>query len=175
MQAVIDLVGIHQYQQLLEGMMDPDPSQRYKFSATWIHLRRWKVVPAEDSGHFSDPEIATLVAALNQAGHTECIAIATMAVDPDPACYRVSISKDDLRSFNSKCGLFRYVLTDEDRTWAISCNEWYNLFAGEPALLEAMLGKTIDEARQEFLDFATLLAQSPDEPMLQVANEYAAL
>jgi hypothetical protein len=38
-----------------------------------------------------------------------------------------------------------------------------------------MLGKPIELARQGFLEFATLLARSPDEPFLLVAKHYAAL
>jgi hypothetical protein len=67
------------------------------------------------------------------------------------------------------------MLTVEDRMWAISCNEWYNLFAGTPELLEAMLGKPVDQAREEFLSFATAVANGPDDPLLQVAKHYAGL
>jgi len=69
------------------------------------------------------------------------------------------------------------VLTTDDRTWAISCGEWYNLFGGKPELIEAMLGKSIEQARQEFQEYATLLAtgQNPDESFLRVAEHYAVL
>lgn len=147
------------------------------FNPEWVHTHGWKVVPVEDTGHFSDEEIAVLVVALNQAGFTECLAVATEWLDPAPTCYRLVVSEEGLRQFNEECGLFRYLLTDESRAWAISCNEWYNLFAGPQELLEEMLGKPIEEARGEFHEYASLLAtgQNPDESILQAARFYAAL
>ena len=85
------------------------------------------------------------------------------------------VTERDFGNFNAECGLFRYILIDEAQSWAISCNEWYNLFATDPALLEAMLGKSIESARQEYLRFATQLARQPDEPLMRVARYYAEL
>jgi hypothetical protein len=102
--------------------------------------------------------------------------IASEPVDPAPSCYRLAISEEDLIDFNRECGPFRYVLTDAERLWAISCNEWYNLFGAKPDLVEALLGEPIAEAREEFLAFASLMAKAdPDEPLMQVAHRYAAL
>jgi hypothetical protein len=146
------------------------------FHPEWIKKHGWKVVPAEDTGHFSPREITTLVAALQGAGYERCIAIATESVEPDGVPgYTLSISAEEFQNFNTQRGVFRYGLTDAKRSWAISCNEWYNLFAGKPELLESMLGKTIAAARKDFLGFATLIAKRPDEPVLRVAKHYAEL
>lgn len=146
-----------------------------EFSSDWIHREGWKVVPVESGMRFSEEDIHQLVPALRQAGFVECLAVATEPLDPMPSCYRMSITEEEFREFNRTCGLFRFLITDETRAWAISCNEWYNLFAGKPELLESMLGKPIEEARAEYLSFATALAKEPDEPLLQVAKHYAAL
>jgi hypothetical protein len=61
-------------------------------------------------------------------------------------CYLLSINEADLREFNHELGSFRAVLTTDNRSWAISCSEWYNLFAAEPELLAALLAKPIDAA-----------------------------
>ncbi len=146
------------------------------FDPQWIKKHGWKVVPVEDTGHFAAGQIATLVAALHEAGYDQCIAIATESVEPDGVPgYSFPVSEEEFRNFNAECGLFRYVLTDAKRSWAISCSEWYNLFAGKPELLESMLGRPIAKAREEFLNFANLLAKGPDEPLLRVAKHYAAL
>jgi hypothetical protein len=152
-----------------------DSRRGHEFNDEWVQQCGWKVVPVEDACHFAPDEIETIVPALLDAGYSECVAVATEPLDPAPACYRLSISAEDLREFNRVCGPFRYLLMDEDQNWALSCSEWYNLFAGKPELLEAMLGKPISEAREEYLSFATALAKSPDEPLLQVAKRYAAL
>jgi hypothetical protein len=60
------------------------------------------------------------------------------------------------------------------RSWAISCNELYNLFAGEQSLVEAMLGIPVEEARKRFLAFAEPLASGNTEyPLLKAAQHYA--
>jgi hypothetical protein len=139
----------------------------------WIRQHGWKVVPVEDTAHFAGEEIRLIVPALQGAGYSEAIAIATEPVDPGPACYPVPISEEGFLEFNRECGMLRYVLTSEDRRWAISCGEWFNLFAGPADLVEAMLGKPIEEARAEFRDFAKLIAAGEDESALVAAGHYA--
>jgi len=42
--------------------------------------------------------------------------------------------------------------------------------------VSSLLGKTIEMARKEFLEFASLLAQgNPDESLIRVAEHYASL
>jgi hypothetical protein len=66
------------------------------------------------------------------------------------------------------------LLTEDTRSWAISCNELYNLFAGEQSLVEAMLGIPVEEARKRFLAFAEPLASGNTEyPLLKAAQHYA--
>lgn len=175
MRPLTEKAQVEHYEALVREMTQAEPNRGYEFNDKWVKQQGWKVVPVEDASHFSPNEIATLVAVLREAGYRECIAVATEPLDPAPACFQLAVSEDDLRAFNKECGLFRYLLTDEGRTWAISCNEWYNLFGGQSRLLEAMLGKPIEEARAEYLSYATALAKKPDEPLLQVATRYAAL
>ena len=147
-----------------------------EFSTGWIREHGWKVVPVEDGNHFAPEDIAALVPALQKAGHHECFAVATEDLSSySPVCFRVLVTERDFGNFNAECELFRYILIDEAQSWAISCNELYNLFAADPALLEAMLGKSIESARQEYLRFATQLARQPDEPLMRVARYYAEL
>lgn len=167
---------IQRCESLLRGMMETEAGRTYEFDVSWIRERAWKVVPVEDACHFAPVEIAAIVSTLQSTGHTECFAVASESVDPAPTCYRLSVSEEALLDFNSECGALRYVLTDANRSWAISCNEWYNLFAGGPDLLEGLLGEPIDQARQEFLEFASLLAKgNPNGPLMRVAKHYAAL
>jgi hypothetical protein len=175
MKPLTEKARIEHYQALVREMTLSDPNRSYEFKDEWVRSQGWKVVPVEDASHFSPDEIATLIAVLRGHGHNECIAVATESLDPAPACYQLSVSEEDLQAFNKECGLFRYLLMDDDRTWAISCNEWYNLFGAQPKQLEALLGKPIDEARAEYLSYATALAKKPDEPLLQVATHYATL
>jgi hypothetical protein len=76
-----------------------------------------------------------------------------------PTCYGLSVDETDFRELNRQLGPFRFVLTDENHSWAISCNEWYNLFGAKPELLEGLLGKPVEQVRQEFQEFASLLAK----------------
>lgn len=159
----------------LQSLASDMTTKEYEFNTAWIREHSWKVVPVEDGNHFSPEDIAALIPALQKAGCRECFAVATEPLGDLPACYRMSITEEDFRNFNAECGLFRYIVMDEARSWAISCNEWYNLFAADPKLLEAMLGKSIESARQEYLNFAMELSKQPDEPLVQVARHYAKL
>ncbi len=92
-----------------------------------------------------------------------------------PICYLLSVDEADFQEFNRQLGPFRFLITADDRSWAISCTEWYNLFAAKPELLEAMLGKPIEQARLDYFRFASELAKQPDDPLLRVALRYATL
>jgi hypothetical protein len=160
-------------QKLMAELMDD--TKLTDFRADWVMEHGWKVVPVEDTAHFAPEEIQRLVTALRNAGHSECIAVATEPVAPGPEVYQVPVSEEGFRSFNAECGMLRYLLTVEERSWAISCGEWFNLFAGPPALLEEMLGESIEAARAEFMDYARVLATDDNEPALVAAEHYALL
>jgi hypothetical protein len=130
-----------------------EENHEYELDPGWLRNHGWKVMPVEDGNHFAPDDIALIVLALKKAGYSECVVAATEPLGPLSVFYSVLITEDDFRNFNAECGLFRYLLTVEDRSWAISCNEWYNLFAGNPEMLEAMLGRSIEQARQDYLRF----------------------
>jgi hypothetical protein len=178
MNPIINPTEVGRYQEIVFEMTLKEPRRKGEFDPRWVRSHGWAVVPVEDASHFAPEEIAVLVPALRKVGFRECFAVATQSVEPDgiPA-YSLAISEEDFQSFNAECGPLRYLLTDKSCAWAISCNEWYNLFAGPPKLVEAMLGKSLEGAREEFLDYAILLAsgRNPDESILQAARHYAAL
>jgi len=165
---------IRHYRELVDELTIADENREYDLSPEWLRSHKWKVVPVEDGNHFTPNDICQIVSTLKRYGYSECIAVATEPIAPLPSCYRLSVTEEEFRRFNSECGLFRFLLTTEDQSWAISCTEWYDLFAAEPELLEALLGKPLEEARQDYLKFASELAKSPDEPLLLVSSHYAA-
>lgn len=75
-----------------------------------------------------------------------------------PDCYALRVTEEDFRDFNHELGPFRFLLMDEQRFWAISCTEWYNLFAGDPA----------------FLEFALDITQ-PGGPLVKMSEHYRSL
>src|SRR5713226_9250643 len=103
----------------LQDIASEMTTNEYEFSTDWIRKRGWKVVPVEDGNHFAPQDIAALVPALQKAGYSECFAVATEPLGNLPACYRVSITEEDFRNFNAVCVLFRYIVMDEARSWAI--------------------------------------------------------
>lgn len=159
----------------LQSLASEITSDEHELNTAWVRKKGWKVVPVEDGNHFSIEDISSLVEGLRNAGYSEFVAVATEDLGDFPSCYRAAITNESLQSFNQECGLFRYLVMDEARSWAISCNEWYNLFAAEPPLLEAMLGKSIETARREYLNFARQISREPDEALMKVATHYAEL
>jgi hypothetical protein len=170
MNVISDKSEIALYRVQMSEMME----DQTEFRPKWLRQRNWKVAPVESGMRFSEEDIKAIVAALRSAGYSECIALATEPLDPLPCCYRMSITDEDFREFNRTCGLFRFLLTDEHQSWAISCTEWYNLFAGEEVLLVPMLQMAIDEARSVFLEFAQQLAKGdPSDVLLKTAQRYS--
>jgi len=175
MRAITEVQAVEQYKRLVSEMTFAD-DYHSEFRSEWVLQRGWTVVPVEDGNHFTPGEIESIVPALLAAGYRECVAVATEPLDPFPPCFQLATTPDDFRAFNGECGLFRFTLTEGTRSWAICCNELYNLFAGEKPLVEAMLGIPIEEARKRFLAFAEPLALGDSEyPMLKVAQHYATL
>jgi hypothetical protein len=166
---------IQHYRELVEEMTELESGQRDQFSTVWLLNRSWQVVPTEDVGHFSPDQREHIVAALSAAGFYDAIALTTEPLGEMPHCYRLKISETDLDEFNRELGLFRFMLTNEDRSWAISCTESYNLFAGPRNLLEAMLGKSVKEAWQAYWDFIALPSMDPLGLLHKTASRYAAL
>ena len=176
MKAITETQVLEKYKMPAAEMMLADEHEECKFRPDWILQHGWKVVPVEDGNHFRPWEVDRIVPDLRSLGYHECVAIATEPLDPFPSCFRLAMTPDDFAAFNDKCGLFRFMLMEETRSWAISCNELYNLFGGEKSLVETMLGLSIILARAEFLTFAELLSLGdPEYPPLRAARLYADL
>jgi hypothetical protein len=123
-------------------------------SAHWAQQRGWTVVPIEDASHIPDGDIPRIVTALRDAGFVECFAVATEPLGDLPPCYRLKANESEFKEFNRALSPFRFLLTDAQRSWAISCTEDYLLFAGKKELVQAMLPMQISEARETFMQYA---------------------
>jgi hypothetical protein len=147
----------------------------YDFDPTWLEKHDWVVVPVEDTGHFAEEEIEQIVAALTSAGHERCLALGALDLaEPLPSAFELAISVEDLRAFNAECGIFRVLLTSPELAGAISCNEWFNVFAGPAALVQQMIGTTIEKARKDFLEYAKVVEQGPEGKLVALAHRYGA-
>jgi hypothetical protein len=156
------------------GMAVPEQDRGYNFDPEWIQNRGWCVVPVEDSSHFNNEEIRCIISALDTAGSKLCFAIAAPDLPTEFAnVYELSVSEEGFEAFNAEFSIFRVLLTATDRSWAISCNEWFNLFAGPEGLVERMLGVSIGEARREFLAYAGMVEQGGTEGLMRVARQYS--
>jgi hypothetical protein len=175
MQPVTDPVQLQRYRNLVVEMTVQREQEECEFDPEWVRTQGWKVVPVESAARIPPADIPRLVGVLSGLGCKRCVVVATEPLGDMPNCYLLSVQESELRELNRVLGVFRFMLTDENRSWAISCNEWYNLFGSTPELLEKLLGKPIEEARAEYLRFASELAHSSDEPLLRVAKHYASL
>jgi len=148
---------------------------RSEISPQWLARTGWKVVPDESGGRLFREDIPRLASALNAAGYSQCFAVTTEDLGDTPPCYLVSVSEEGFHELNRELGMFQFLLTEETRSWAISCTVFYNLFAGPEKLVEAMLGKSIAEAKREFLQIAIEIAKgNPNDLFFKVAQRYAA-
>jgi hypothetical protein len=173
MKPVTDPSAVAQYLRLVDEMTIASLYPR-DFDPAWLRIREWKVVPAaSEYGHFGPEEISRVVPVLNNAGYRQCLAVATEPLDPRPSCYDVAVSEEDFRNFHQECGLLRYLLMDEARSWAISCYGFYKLFAGPTELLERLLGQSIPAAQKSFRAFIHSIDPGiTDSPFLSLATRY---
>jgi len=156
----------------LQSMVSEMTESGCGISLRWAQRKGWIVVPTEDGAHIPEDDIPRIVAAIRGAGFVECFAIATEPLGDLPPCYRLKIEEADFKEFNRALSPFRFLLTDAERNWAISCTEDYLLFAGAQELVQAMLPTQISEAREEFLHYADDLRS---ENLRRVAVQYAAV
>ena len=188
MNPVIDIDNVERCANLVMEMMWLRGGSETDFDPDWIREHGWKAVPVESMGRIPIPDIPRIVLALRNAGFRQCIAVYNelsfkqklpLLVPMNPpgdvaTCYMLDIHEADFRELNRQLGVFSFVLTNENRDWAISCGQGYNVFAGQRALLESMLGKSIAEARKVFQESASELANSdPDYWPLRMARYYA--
>jgi len=187
MTPITDSTQVERYRALVRRMLLSEDEKEYEFSPGLLRERGWKAVPVASGMRLPADCIPRVVSALKGLGCSECIVMVSEAgylqplrpentlFDGGATCYQLSIQESEFLAFNCKLGPFRSILTDAANSWTISCNEWYNLFAGDPGLVEAFLGEPIAQAREEFLEFALTLAKgNPHEPLMQVATQYAA-
>lgn len=156
MSPITDPVSVARYARLFGEMMSAQDGEEYEFNAAWVRRRGWKVVPVESMARIPVPDIPKIVTALSLAGYQHCILVFNepgyirslpVVVPSDPpcglsTCYKISVDQEDFNEVNRVMGPFRFIMSDESRSWAISCNESYNLFAAEPNLLETILGRS---------------------------------
>jgi hypothetical protein len=158
---------------LIQEMAVLTADRGYDFIPAWVQKHEWVVVPVENTGHLAEEEIERIVPALALVGQHSCLAISGLELlDPLPGSYEIRVAADDLQHFNAECGAFRFLLTASDLSWAISCNEWFNLFAGPKDLIERMVGSSIEQATHDFLDYATLVEQAPEGRLVEIARQY---
>lgn len=163
-----------QKRQLLAQMASVSEDRGYVLRSQWIRDKGWLTAPVEEAGHFTDEEIEAIVTSVTTTGDITCFAIgADDLPPPHPNAFRMTASTEDFRAFNSECGVFRFILTDEDLSWVIACNEWFNLFAGPRTLLEQMIGKTVEEAKADFLDYARMIeGEFEGGGLVRIAHEF---
>lgn len=191
MKPIRDPKQVEHYGKLLREMMLTQEGRETEFSPEWVRDHGWKVVPVESGWRLPVEHIPRLISVLKGAGYSHCVAVfnqpgyiqnlpvlvESQPPSDMPTCQFVEVSEADFQEYNRELSPFRTVLMTEDRFWALSTHEWYSLFAGTPATVEAIIGETIEKAEQEFLEYASVLAggQSPDESILRLAKQYAAL
>lgn len=128
------------------------PARPYDLREGWARERGFEIVPAESAARLPVGDIPRLASAL--AAFASAVAVDTDMPLGAADAFEIQICTGELRELNRRMGVNRVVVINDDGEWVISCNEWYNLFAARPSLLESMLGKSISQARSEFDLFA---------------------
>src|SRR5882762_3236302 len=108
------------------------------FRAEWLRAHCWTVVPVDSADHFLETDIVLLSAAFREAGHHECLAVATEPLDNTPLCYKVPTTEEGLREFNEAVWAFCFILIPEDRSCAVLCTKDDCYLVGGPSAFVVM-------------------------------------
>lgn len=142
----------------------------------WLRTKNWVVVPVESAYHFTDSHAALLARAFQKAGCKECFAVATEPAEYTSACYWLPATHNGLLEFSRECGSFNYLLLPADHSSAVLCtSEDFFIIAGPRDFVVGAVGAGIEEARNEFLDFARAETWPPvvREGLLNVYERYS--
>jgi hypothetical protein len=189
MKPITDAVEVARYAKLFGEMMLTLDGEECDFNLDWIRSHGWKVVLAESMARLPQPDIPRIVAALSRAGFQWCVVMfnepgymqsfpVNVPSDPPsdlPTCYQVSVDEVGFSEINRQLGPFRFIVSEESRSWTISCNERYNLFSAKTELLEGVMGKSIEQAHRDFLESVSMTDGYADESLLEVASRYSSL
>jgi len=149
--AVSELVQIRKLRELIKPMLEP-PGH---LNTNWLKQNNWIAVPVESGSHFDDDDARLLAQAMQSAGFSSCLAVATELLEHFPPCFNVETTKEGLMVFGHECAHFNFVLTPASPSFAVLCTVFdYFVVSGSFAFVESALGCSLEAARARFLQFA---------------------
>ena len=142
----------------------------------YLRRRCWEAVPFESALHLNEVDADRMATAAARMGCHECNAIPTEGLTGPPH-YRVPMDLKGLLEFSRKCAHFRYLLIPDNESFAILFStEGYGVAAGPKRLVELILAKSIEAARDDFRQFARAETLEPVRRLLTgIARRYETL
>lgn len=118
--------------------------------------RGWVIVPVESGNHFLPDEAKLIADAISTLGALDLFGVEVEGRnDREAIVYRVPPTQKCLMEFSDLTANENYLLIPEPKHFLIFCSAWDNYqIAGPRSFVEKALGKSIESAREEFLDFA---------------------
>lgn len=128
----------------------------------------------ESASHFSLEDQSNISHAFQSAGYTDLIAYALEKLNQMPDSFPVSSDIDGISDFDERTSMFNYVLTSKDGKCFIVCTtEDYYIVCGTQHFVELALSKSIESAKNDFLEFAQTpgFSQSQREFLLNLLEQ----
>ena len=126
----------------------------------WAASFGCEVVPMESAGRLPIEQIPRIASALSNAGYTHCYGALTETLRPAEPALLLETTVKDFTELNARYGIYRFVIVPHDKTWAVACNERFNLIGATPTLLEQMLPTSPAAVRATFDALAARLGGS---------------
>lgn len=127
-----------------------------KIKSAVLKENGWIAIPVESAAYFDEEKAEKLSTAMLDLGIKDFYAIQYEEWDiADLNMFKVLSTKEDILEFSFAASSFYYVMFPEDKSFLIICSPYdYYIVAGKKEFVLKALGKSVEEARKEFLSFA---------------------
>jgi hypothetical protein len=135
----------------IRGLLD----SRHDVKMDVVRRNAWVVVPVETHAHFSSRQIEQLAGAFARLGYSKLDGLVLDEPYISRGSVEIPATENGLRAHNAAHRIDNLVFAPRDRSFAIICHiDYFWLVVGKKDVVEAVLGRSIDEARREFVEYA---------------------
>jgi hypothetical protein len=154
------------------SLIEPLVIKPNNLSLTWLNTQQWAAVPIPDSLNERDAKL--IAEAAQQSGYSEGIVVTT-ELNEKPQVYKISITQEDLLTFNLEFSLSNFVITTEDLGFAIMSEAgYYFIIAGINSFVRKSIGGSLPAARISFREYAedATWPANTQKFLIEVAKRY---
>ena len=129
-------------------------SKNFFIRKKFLDENGWIAIPVESACHFDDEDAKRISQITNgrNLDRLNAVSLEDLAV---PRCIEIGANVHEVLKFSLDFGHFNYALFPSDHSFLLVCTtDDYFSVAGKPAVVEHVVGNSVDDARKEFSHYA---------------------